>query len=99
MATVRIAVVGDEGAGKSSLITSLVKDSFVSGRIQSVLPPITIPPSLGTPENVTTTVIDTSALPQERPNLAREIRKANVILLVYVPRPLIKKKLRVNTDS
>jgi mitochondrial Rho GTPase 1 len=83
MATIRICVCGDEGCGKSSLITSLVKDTFVSNRIQAVLPQITIPPTLGTPENVTTTVVDTSALPQERPNLAREIRKANVILLVY----------------
>ena len=52
-------------------------------RIQAVLPPITIPPTLGTPENVTTTIVDTSALPQERVNLAKEIRKSNVILLVY----------------
>ena len=83
MATVRISVCGDEGCGKSSLITSLVKDTFVNHKIQSVLPQITIPPTLGTPENVTTTVVDTSALPQERPNLAREIKKSNVILLVY----------------
>ena len=83
MATVRICVVGDEGCGKSSLITSLVKDTFVSTRIQAVLPQITIPPTLGTPENVTTTVVDTSALPQDRTNLAKELRKSNVILLVY----------------
>lgn len=83
MATVCISVCGDEGCGKSSLITSLVKDAFVSNRIQPVLPQITIPPTLGTPENVTTTVVDTSALPQDRPNLAREIRRSNVILLVY----------------
>lgn len=83
MATVCISVCGDEGCGKSSLITSLVKDAFVSNKIQPVLPQITIPPTLGTPENVTTTVVDTSALPQDRPNLAREIRRSNVILLVY----------------
>ncbi|KAJ5603859.1 hypothetical protein N7537_006815 [Penicillium hordei] len=84
MASVRICVCGDEGTGKSSLITSLVKGVFVTNKIQPVLPQITIPPTLGTPENVTTTtVVDTSALPQERNNLAREIRKCNVILLVY----------------
>jgi mitochondrial Rho GTPase 1 len=65
------------------LITSLVKDTFVSNRIQPVLPQITIPPNLGTPDNVTTTIVDTSAVPQERANLAREIRKSNVILLLY----------------
>lgn len=83
MITVRIAVCGDEGCGKSSLITSLVKDTFVSSKIQAVLPQITIPPTLGTPENVTTVIVDTSALPQEKPVLAKEIRKSNVILLVY----------------
>ncbi|KAG9235774.1 EF hand associated-domain-containing protein [Amylocarpus encephaloides] len=83
MATVRICVCGDEGAGKSSLITSLVKDVFVTNKIQSVLPQITIPPTIGTPENVTTTIIDTSALPQERNTLRKELRKSNVILLVY----------------
>lgn len=81
--TVRICVCGDEGTGKSSLVTSLVKGVFVTHKIQSVLPQITIPPSIGTPENVTTTVVDTSALPAERTNLAKEIRKSNVILLVY----------------
>lgn len=81
---VRICVCGDEGAGKSSLITSLVKGVFVTHKIQPILPQITIPPTIGTPENVTTTtVVDTSALPHERSNLAREIRKSNVILLVY----------------
>ncbi|CAG8978028.1 hypothetical protein HYALB_00000698 [Hymenoscyphus albidus] len=83
MATVRVCVCGDDGAGKSSLITSLVKDVFVTNKIQSVLPQITIPPTIGTPENVTTTIVDTSALPQERNILRKELRKSNVILLVY----------------
>lgn len=83
MNLVRICVCGDEGTGKSSLITALVKDVFVTNKIQSVLPHITIPPSIGTPENVTTTIVDTSALPQERNTLRKEIRKSNVILLVY----------------
>lgn len=79
----RICLCGDEGTGKSSLITSLVKDVFVTNKIQRVLPQITIPPSIGTPENVTTTIVDTSPLPQERQNMNKEIRKASVILLVY----------------
>ncbi|KAK5113241.1 ERMES complex Ca(2+)-binding regulatory GTPase gem1 [Meristemomyces frigidus] len=83
MATVRICICGDEDTGKSSLLTSLVKDTFITARIQSILPPITLPPSLGTPENVTTTIVDTSALPQERDHLRKEVRKCNVILLVY----------------
>jgi mitochondrial Rho GTPase 1 len=79
---VRICICGDESVGKSSLLTSLVKEVFVQD-IQSVLPPITLPPTLGTPENVTTTIVDTSSLPQERNNLRKEVRKCNVILLVY----------------
>lgn len=75
----RIVVCGDENTGKSSLITSFVKDIFVSGKIQPVLPPITI----GAPEGITTTIVDTSALPQERNTLRKEIRRSNVICLVY----------------
>lgn len=75
--TVRIVVCGDEGnllapretkellakkyyagTGKSSLITSLVKDIFVTSKIQPVLPAITI----GAPENVTTTIVDTTGM-------------------------------------
>lgn len=48
-----------------------------------MLPQITLPPTLGTPDNVTTIIVDTSALPQERDNLRKELRKANVILLAY----------------
>ncbi|KAL7273573.1 ERMES complex Ca(2+)-binding regulatory GTPase gem1 [Rhizina undulata] len=77
--SVRIVVCGDEGTGKSSLITSLVKDVFVSSKIQPVLPAITI----AAPENVTTTIVDTSALPQERNTLRKEVRRSNVICLVY----------------
>lgn len=81
--TVRICVCGDEGVGKSSIITSLVKDVFVTSKIQPVLPQVTLPPSLGTPENVTTVIVDTSALPHERHTLRKELRKSNVIMLVY----------------
>ncbi|KAF2279758.1 mitochondrial Rho GTPase 1 [Westerdykella ornata] len=83
MATVRICVCGDEGVGKSSIITSLVKDVFVTAKIQPVLPQVTLPPTLGTPDNVTTIIVDTSALPHERHTLRKELRKSNVILLVY----------------
>ncbi|EGO54530.1 hypothetical protein NEUTE1DRAFT_148836 [Neurospora tetrasperma FGSC 2508] len=83
MSTVRICVCGDEGTGKSSLIASLVKGVFVANKIQAVLPQVTIPPTTGTPENVTTTIVDTSARPQDRTTLRKEIRKSNVILLVY----------------
>ncbi|KKA26404.1 hypothetical protein TD95_001400 [Thielaviopsis punctulata] len=82
-AAVRICVCGDEGTGKSSLIASLVKDVFVANKIQPVLPTITLPPNIGTPDKVTTTIVDTSARPQDRTTLRKEIRKSNVILLIY----------------
>ena len=81
--TVRICVCGDEGTGKSSLIATLIRDVFVPSRIQPVLPQITLPPNVATPENVTTVIVDTSARPQDRGVLRREIRKCNVILLIY----------------
>lgn len=65
------------------MIASLVKDQFVTNKIQPVLPQITIPPSIGTPDNVSTIIVDTSARPQDRTTLRKEIRKCNVILLVY----------------
>ncbi len=82
-ALVRICLCGDEGTGKSSLITSLVKDVFVTSKIQPTLPQITLPPTVGPSGHVTTTIVDTSALPQDRESLNKEIRKSNVILLLY----------------
>ena len=78
---VRICVCGDEGTGKSSLIATFVKGVFTPGKIQPVLPAVTLPPNVGNASS--TTVVDTSARPQDRTTLRKEIRKSNVILLVY----------------
>lgn len=82
--TIRVVVCGDEGVGKSSLITSLVKDTFVPN-LQQVLPPITISRELTNIADVpsTTVVVDTSALIEDRAQLFKEIRRASVIWLVY----------------
>lgn len=82
-ATARICVCGDEGTGKSSLIVSFFKDTFIQGKVIDRIPPLTVPPTISTPENVNTIIVDTSALPHGRAALASEIRKSNVILLVY----------------
>jgi mitochondrial Rho GTPase 1 len=79
--TVRICVCGDEGTGKSSLIATFVKGVFTPGKIQPVLPAVTLPPDVG--NALSTTIVDTSARPQDRTTLRKEIRKANVLLLVY----------------
>ncbi|TEB39827.1 mitochondrial Rho GTPase [Coprinellus micaceus] len=78
---VRILLVGDEGVGKSTIITSLIKESFVP-HVQHIVPEVTIPPEV-TPENVTTYIVDSGAGPQDRLHLESEIRKAHVICVVY----------------
>ncbi|KAI9219711.1 mitochondrial Rho 1 [Blastocladiella britannica] len=78
---VRILLVGDDGAGKSTLITSLIKEQFIPN-IQHVVPEVTIPPEV-TPENVTTHIVDSSARSENRAQLELEIRKAHVICVVY----------------
>ncbi|EAU85755.2 mitochondrial Rho 1 [Coprinopsis cinerea okayama7 len=78
---VRILLVGDEGVGKSTIITSLIKESFVS-HVQHIVPEVTIPPEV-TPENITTYIVDSGAGPNDRVHLESEIRKAHVICVVY----------------
>ncbi|CAG8461994.1 8997_t:CDS:10 [Acaulospora morrowiae] len=78
---VRILLVGDDGVGKSTLITSLIKETFVPD-IQHVVPEVTIPPEV-TPENVVTHIVDSSARAEYREQLETEIRKAHVICIVY----------------
>ncbi|KAG2178189.1 hypothetical protein INT43_003442 [Umbelopsis isabellina] len=78
---VRILLVGDDGVGKSTLITSLIKESFIPN-IQHVVPEVTIPPEV-TPEKCTTHIMDSSARPENREQLETEIRKAHVICIVY----------------
>ncbi|KAJ3191215.1 ERMES complex Ca(2+)-binding regulatory GTPase gem1, partial [Irineochytrium annulatum] len=81
MRFVRVLLVGDSGCGKSTLITSLIKDSFVPN-IQHVVPEVTIPPEW-TREHTTTRIVDSSARPENRDQLEAEIRRADVICIVY----------------
>ncbi|KAI8899737.1 P-loop containing nucleoside triphosphate hydrolase protein [Globomyces pollinis-pini] len=81
MREIRILLLGDDGVGKSTLITSLIKDSFIE-HIQHVVPEVTIPPEW-TRENVTTRIVDSSARDENRDQLHTEIRKADVICIVY----------------
>ncbi|CAE6423501.1 unnamed protein product [Rhizoctonia solani] len=70
-----------DGVGKSTIVTSLIKEEYVDN-VQHVVPEVTIPPEV-TPENVTTYIVDSSAAPADRPHLESEIRKAHVICVVY----------------
>jgi Ras family protein T1 len=78
---VRIVIAGDDGVGKSTLITSLIKEEFVS-RVQPVVPEITLPPEVA-PEGVVTKILDTGSTPERRAHLENELRRASVICLVY----------------
>ncbi|TRY68974.1 hypothetical protein TCAL_08636 [Tigriopus californicus] len=78
---VRILLIGDRSVGKTSLILSLVSEEFPQD-----VPPraeeITIPGDL-TPEKVPTCIVDFSSLEQSDSMLEMEIKKADVIALVY----------------
>lgn len=78
---VRILLVGDPGAGKTSLILSLVSEEFPDD-----VPPkaeeITIPADV-TPEQVPTNIVDFCASEQTDDNLQDEINKAHVVCIVY----------------
>ncbi|SDA04574.1 BZ3501_MvSof-1269-A2-R1_Chr3-2g06294 [Microbotryum saponariae] len=76
---IRVCLVGDEGVGKSTLISSLIKEHFVKLAPRTVLPEVTIPPSVTPGHQVTTIIIDTS----HRAHLVNEIRKAHVVAIVY----------------
>ncbi|CAD6884950.1 unnamed protein product [Tilletia laevis] len=56
----RVVLVGDSGVGKSTIITSLVKESYAP-RVQRVVPELTLPPSVS-PDGVTIKIIDTAAV-------------------------------------
>eukprot|EP00871_Galdieria_phlegrea_P001187 jgi/Galph1/2069/GphlegSOOS_G753.1 len=79
--SVRIVVVGDPKVGKSSLIKTLISESFDED-VQPVLPTVVIPPEV-TPERVHVSIVDTSTVPEDRQKLEDEIRRADVLVLVY----------------
>lgn len=79
METIRIVVCGDERVGKSSLIASLTKETFVP-HLERVVPAIAIPRDFSN-SSASTIVVDTAA--DNLPQLQNEIREANCIWLVY----------------
>ena len=63
------------------MISQLIWETF-SPSVQHVLPEVTLPPEV-TPERVTTYIVDSSARPENRPRLEYEVRRANVICIIY----------------
>ncbi|MBW0490571.1 hypothetical protein O181_030286 [Austropuccinia psidii MF-1] len=78
---IRVVLCGDDGVGKSTIITSLIKERFYDLPPRLVLPEVSIPPEV-TPD-ITTHLIDTSPRPEDRHHLESEIRKAHVVVIIY----------------
>ncbi len=64
---VRVCVIGDEGVGKTSLITAAATESFPDSP-PPTLPTTKLPPD-STPEGVPVQIFDTCSRPEERPAL------------------------------
>ncbi|KAG6438323.1 hypothetical protein SASPL_103261 [Salvia splendens] len=75
--SVRIAVIGDRGTGKSSLIAAAAAESF-RPEVPPVLPPTRLPSDYY-PDNVPIVIIDTSS----RGKLAEELKRADAVVLTY----------------
>ncbi|PKI84579.1 ERMES complex Ca(2+)-binding regulatory GTPase gem1 [Malassezia vespertilionis] len=78
---IRLVLAGDSGVGKSTLVTSLIKEIFVDD-VQPVVPEITLPLDVS-PEGVLTKIVDTCAAGDFHERFETELRRANVIALVY----------------
>ncbi|KAM5131147.1 mitochondrial Rho GTPase 2 isoform 3-T3 [Callospermophilus lateralis] len=78
---VRILLLGEAQVGKTSLILSLVGEEFPE-EVPARAEEITIPAAV-TPERVPTHIVDFSEAEQTDEELLEEIRKANVVCVVY----------------
>jgi len=78
---VKIAVIGDPGVGKTSLITAAATETFPDH------PPPVLPPTRlsadSTPEGVPILIIDTLSRPEDRPALEAACTQADVIVLAF----------------
>lgn len=77
----QVVVVGDHGAGKSSLIIALATDSFPE-KPPPVLPPTRLPPDFY-PDRVPLTIVDTSSRQEDKIRTEMECKKADAIVLTY----------------
>ncbi|KAF7818316.1 mitochondrial Rho GTPase 2-like isoform X1 [Senna tora] len=78
---VRVAVVGDKGTGKSSLIAAAASESFPDA-VPPVLPP-TLLPADWFPDLVPLTIIDTSSSLEKLSKRNEELKQADVVVLTY----------------
>mmetsp|Transcript_9999 Transcript_9999/g.30532 ORF Transcript_9999/g.30532 Transcript_9999/m.30532 type:complete len:628 (-) Transcript_9999:131-2014(-) len=76
---IRIAICGDDDVGKTSIIRSLISETFENENVPDVHPPVNIPPEVA-PEPVSATIVDTSNVSND---VEVEMKKADVVVLVY----------------
>lgn len=79
--SVRIVVVGDAKVGKTSIIEVLITATFEE-EVQAVLPVLVVPKDV-TPERVHVEIVDTPGAESEVSKVHEELKKADVIVLVY----------------
>jgi mitochondrial Rho GTPase 1 len=83
---IRILVVGDDGVGKSSLISA-----FISQHFPAEVPPVltdSVIPAESTSNNVCVTIVDSSSKPNDRDVLRQKIITSDSIVALYdVTRP------------
>ncbi|KAL6768446.1 hypothetical protein ACKKBF_B39160 [Auxenochlorella protothecoides x Auxenochlorella symbiontica] len=79
--TVRIAVVGDPGVGKTSLITAAATETFPD-HPPPVLPPAILPAET-VPECVPVVITDTSSRPEDAAALELAVQEASVVVLCF----------------
>ncbi|KAG2288216.1 hypothetical protein Bca52824_047820 [Brassica carinata] len=79
--SLRVAVAGDKGTGKSSLISAVASETFPDN-VPRVLPPTTLPAD-AYPDYIPITIIDTPSSIDNRIKLIEEFRKADVVILTY----------------
>lgn len=83
---VKILLVGDEGVGKSSLISAYISQHFPQ-EVPPVMTDAIIPPD-STSNDVCVTIMDSSSHPNDREVLRRKIIAADSLIVVYdVTRP------------
>lgn len=79
---VRLLVLGDDGVGKSSLISSLVSLKFPLNGVPPILTDVRIP-AAKTSANVDITIIDSSSRLSEREHLRQQIALADSLIALY----------------
>ena len=83
--TVKIAIVGDEGVGKSSLVLAAVHNIFNEDPVPT-LPPTRLPPdsveSYMSPAPATL-ILDTCSRPEEKQAWELNVQEANAIILTF----------------